>query len=440
MSSKTICPRILAQAAAVLIAGFVSSSRAASPSIMITNVPAFGSLGSLSGFVLNADPASNRVAVFIFVGGGWYSKPSCSSQLTTIQPDGSWTANITPVSSDTNATEIAAFLVPANYSQSCEDGGTGLPIPSGTIAVAYANRVNPAARQINFSDYGWWIKTGAGLEGPGPNYFSDSTSNVWVDAQGDLHLAITHASNAWQCAEIISDRSFGYGQYRFTVSAPVNSIDANAVLGMFTWSYDSAYNYREIDIELSRWDYAFGGSDVGDYAIAPYGFGQTLRFSLPAGVTNSTHSFIWQSNNIAFQSLNGNFVAPPAATNILQSWNYTLATPPAGGEQVHLNLWLDNGNPPASNQPVEVVISRFEFVPLGPPPPARLGPVTCHAGGGVQFSVQTKPDWHYTIFASSNLLDWLDIGTVLATNSSFQFTDTNPVSQNGRFYRVWTQP
>ena len=52
-------------------------------------------------------------------------------------------------------------------------------------------------------------------------------------------------------------------------------IDPNAVLGMFTWSYDdSAYNYREIDIELSRWDYDFGSSDVGDYAIAPTASGK----------------------------------------------------------------------------------------------------------------------------------------------------------------------
>src|SRR5580698_5752904 len=150
MSLKTICSRILAQAVAVLIAGFVSQSRAASPSIMITNVPAFGAQGSLSGFVLNANPASNSVAVFIFVGGEWYSKPSCASQLTTIQPDGTWTANITPVSSDTNATEIAAFLVPANYNQPCVDGASALPIPPVAEAVVYADRINPSARQFNF--------------------------------------------------------------------------------------------------------------------------------------------------------------------------------------------------------------------------------------------------------------------------------------------------
>ena len=38
--------------------------------------------------------------------------------------------------------------------------------------------------------------------GPGPNYFSDSTTNVWTDTNGWLHLRITHRANAWQCASI----------------------------------------------------------------------------------------------------------------------------------------------------------------------------------------------------------------------------------------------
>jgi hypothetical protein len=417
-----------------------SAAMAASPSIVITNLPAFGSLGDLAGYVTNANPATNCLAVFINVAGGWYSKPSCANQLTPIQPDGRWTADITPVSSDTNATEIAAFLLPTNYNQPCVDGSAALLIPSQAGAVVYANRVNPAARQFQFSDYGWWVKAGAGLSGPGPNYFSDSTNNVWVDAQGLLHLKITRASNEWQCAEIISDRSFGYGQYRFTVNTPVSSLGSNAVLGMFTWSYDAAYNYREIDIEQSRWEYAYGPNDVEDYAVSPYGSGQVLNFPLPAGVTNSTHCFIWQSNNIAFQSLNGNFVSPPASTNILETWNCSLGVPPAGGEQVHINLWLDYGNPPTSNQPVEVVISRFEFVPLGPPQPAQFANLTAVPGNGVQLRVQGTADWHYQILSSSNLLNWEEIGTILATNDSFQFTDTNPVSSRPGFYRTLTEP
>ncbi len=428
----------------------VSSARAAIPALIITNLPAYGSSGNLGGVVSNANLTTNCVAVFIYVAGDWYSKPDCTSQLTPIQPDGSWSADITTGSSDKNATEIAAFLVPTNYNQPCVDGTPGLTIPAQAEAVVYANRVDPSARWFTFSNYGWSVKTSGGsLAGPGPNYFSDSTNNVWVDTGGLLHLKITSTSNEWQCVEIISDRSFGYGQYRFSVQANVNGLDPNVVLGLFTWSNDSAYNDREIDIELSRWDYANGANNVEDYAISPYGTGQLIYFALPSGITNSTHSFIWQSNQVAFQSLNGQFNPAPPGTNILQTWNSTAGIPPAGGEQVHINLWLDRGNPPVTNQPTEVVLSSFEFVPLGPPPPAHLSGLFPTVAGGLQLSVSGQSDEHYRIFSSSNLLDWLGIGLVLATNSNvtfssvpvgFTFTDTNPASLQPRFYRTATEP
>ena len=410
-------------------------------SIVITNTPAFGAYGNLSGYVTNASFTTNCVAVFIYVAGGWYSKPTCASQLTPINPDGTWSADITTSSSDTNATEIAAFLVPANYDPTCADGTTGLAIPVQAEAVAYVDRVSPSARQFTFAGYGWSVKTSGGSPaGPGPNYFSDSTNNVWVDAQGLLHLRITYTNGEWQCAEIISDQSFGYGQYRFTVSTPVSVLGTNAVLGMFTYSYDAAYNDREIDIEQSRWEYAHGPNDVEDYAITPYAAGQEMNFSLPAGVTNSTHSFIWQSNNVTFQSLNGSFASPAVASNVLASWSCSAGIPPAGGEQVHINLWLDNGNPPANNQSVEVVLSQFDFVPLGQPAPARLIGLNEVPGGDIELSGAGVDEWHYQILSSSNLSQWLELGSVLATNTPFFFTDTNPASLNPRFYRALTEP
>jgi len=56
--------------------------------IQITNLPPYGSFQDLGGVVLNANPASYRVAVFIFVpDAGWYTKPTCGTPLTTIQPN-----------------------------------------------------------------------------------------------------------------------------------------------------------------------------------------------------------------------------------------------------------------------------------------------------------------------------------------------------------------
>ena len=49
----------------------------------------------------------------------------------------------------------------------------------------------------------WMVKRSTGRVGPGPNYFSDSTNNVWVDGSNRLHLKITKSGNKWQCAEVI---------------------------------------------------------------------------------------------------------------------------------------------------------------------------------------------------------------------------------------------
>ena len=46
----------------------------------------------------------------------------------------------------------------------------------------------------------------------------------------------------------------------------------------------------------------------------------------------------------------------------------------------------------------------------------------------------------YEMDASSNLVDWQALGTVLATNIQMPFADSNAVSAAGRFYRAVTMP
>ena len=246
----------------------------ASPSIEITNVPPFGFSGYLGGRVLNGDPSTQRVAVFIYVpSAGWWSKPYCNPQLTVIQPDGSWSANISTGGADTYATKITALLVSSNYNEVCVMGPASLPtsVTAQALASAAVERADPNLRWISFSGYDWWVKTSPGLVGPGPNYFSDSTNNVWVDAQGRLRLRITNRSNLWQCAEVVTRRTFGYGSYRFELDTPVNNLDSSVVLGMFTWSDDAAYAHREIDIECGRWA---NSNDVNNaqYVVQPWDF------------------------------------------------------------------------------------------------------------------------------------------------------------------------
>jgi hypothetical protein len=184
---------------------------------------------------------------------------------------------------------------------------------------------------------------------------------VWVDAQGRLHMRIAKVGNKWTCSEVISEQSFGYGTYRWYVDSPVNALDTNAVLGLFTWNDAPAYNHREIDIEFSRWGSA--NNLNAQYVVQPYDVaGNILRWNEPANVPQSTHSFRWSPSSVDFLSAAG-LTAAPTAGQIIQQWSYTSAAgiPVPGGENARINLWLYRGRAPKGS--IELIINRFEFVP-----------------------------------------------------------------------------
>src|SRR5262249_27558655 len=274
--------------------------------------------------------------------------------------------------SDQNATRITALLVSSNYNQPCVQGSAALPdnVTTQAIASATVYRQDPSQRWIQFSGYDWWVKSSSGPVGPGPNYFSDSTNNVWVDSLGQLHMRITNRAGPWQCAEIVTARTFGYGNYRFELVSSVNDVNLNAVLGLFTWSDDPAYAHREIDIECSRWGNA---SDVNNaqYVVQPWDTaGHLLRYLTPAGQTNTKHLFVLETNKVTFQSQLGSFDPAPPPANQITNWIYALDVPQTGDENIRINFWLNGGTPPAGNFEVEFVIKSFQFVPLGSAQPA----------------------------------------------------------------------
>jgi hypothetical protein len=210
------------------------------------------------------------------------------------------------------------------------------------------------ARTVSFSGSDWTVKTSHGKVGPGPNYFSDSTSNVWVDAAGKLHLRITKSGSRFTCAEIVGSTSLGYGTYRFEIESDLAALDRNVVLGLFTWSDAPAQNHRELDIEFARWGSAT--NQPGQYVVQPYTDARNIyRFDWPLGIVDSSHSFRWAPGRVDFES------AVPGAT--LRSWSGTNLVPAPGDERPRLNLWLNGGKKPANGREAEVVVRAFVFTP-----------------------------------------------------------------------------
>lgn len=427
-----------------LLACIGAGTALAGPALIITNLPPYGSTANLGGLVLGVPPTEARVAVFIEVPGyGWVTKPTCAQPLTPIQPDGSWSVDITTGGTDELATRIAALLVATNYNEPCVLGLAFLPpnVWARALARAVITRPYPGPRWLRFSGYDWWVKkSGPGPVGPGPNYFSDSPDNVWVDAQGRLHLRITHRTNQWQCAELVSARTFGYGSYRFQLESPADDLDPNAVLGLFTWSDDPAYAYREIDIECARWGNAADPNNA-QFVVQPYDQpGHLARLAVPAGQTNAALLFTWETNRVRFQAQRGRFSPQPAPGAVITNWTCSLGVPQTGDENVRLNLWLFNGQAPARQQEVEVIISQFQFVPLDAPRSGLLTNATRLPGGSCRFTLEGDFDRWYQVLASSDLNAWQELATILATNRSLNFEDSAAAGFARRFYRVLTLP
>ena len=113
--------------------------------------------------------------------------------------------------------------------------------------------------------------------------------------------------------------------------------------------------------------------------------------------------------------------------------------PQTGDENIRLNLWLINGNPPTDNQEVEVIIKSFQFVPLGSPLPATLTRPRLQ-NGQFHFDLVTQRDRRYQVQVSTNLFSWQNLGQFLATNNVMSFTGTNSTTTSPLFYRAVTLP
>jgi hypothetical protein len=223
-------------------------------------------------------------------------------------------------------------------------------VASGSAADA-SRRLPP--RTVEFSGYTWQVKSSTRAVGPGPNYFSDSGDNVWVDSRGRLHLKLTYSDGLWYSAEVINTESLGRGRYSFELGSPVHALDPNVVLGFFTWSDDPAYHNREIDIEFGRWGKANDATN-GRYVVQPYQRRGNLRRFTQRPIASSTHSFDWRRTAVTFAS----------SSAARSTWTYRARDiPDPGSEHARMNLWLFRGALPTNGKPAEVIVKSFKFEP-----------------------------------------------------------------------------
>jgi hypothetical protein len=109
------------------------------PKIELTSVPALGSYLHLKGIVKDAEAGGVRVAVYIRVHGGWWNKPYWENPASAVQPDGSFSVDITTGGRDEEASDIVVFLIPEDYHPPGVRGEVDLPTDVIEKALARAD-------------------------------------------------------------------------------------------------------------------------------------------------------------------------------------------------------------------------------------------------------------------------------------------------------------
>ena len=241
-----------------------------------------------------------------------------------------------------------------------------------------------------FSGYYWNYKnSNETLVGPGPNKFSNSPNNIWLDADNNLHLKITKVNNSWYCSELISSKAFSYGTYIFTTASDLTLLNEKEIFGLFSWSNYSFQTQAnsEVDIEFSRWNIATDTSLL-TCSVQPVWFDNpapylertkkpTMKVSKLKGIC--THVFKWTPDIVTWETVEGENYP---GGNVLATWSYDktnisrskleggktsnpiVIPAPDDSTNVRFNLWLLNGQGPANGKETEVVIKSFRFIPL----------------------------------------------------------------------------
>lgn len=239
---------------------------------------------------------------------------------------------------------------------------------SGLEPVSKGGRADiaAAATTINFSGYTWTVKdSGNGTAGPWANHWS--SSNVFVDGNGFLHLKLTKdvSTNTWKSSEVIMTKSLGYGTYQWKIDGRVDNLDHNIVFGLFNYSGTDLHD--EMDIEFSKWGYPDNNKSL-NYTVwpevgvtTPKNVEYVQNFTLTGDW--STHRFTRTANSIVFKSLHGH---QDGDTNLFatKTWNAPGTSISKVSMPVHMNLWLFKAVPPSNGQNVEVIIREFKFTPL----------------------------------------------------------------------------
>jgi hypothetical protein len=327
------------------------------PVIEFTKIPpcAQGGIEKLDTITGRVTGARTGQQIVIYAhSGAWWVQPKVERPFTSIRTDSTW-------STETHlGYEYAALLVDPGYRPA--PTMDALPSKGGPVALtAIIKGVGPTilapTKPLKFSGYDWNVRTIASDRGGSNHPYSGD--NAWTDSVGALHLRISKTSDDWSCAEVVLNRSLGYGTYVLVVR-DISHLEPAAVLSMTTFDeWGGEQYYREMDVEVSRWGDPSSKNNA-QYVVEPYYRpGNVYQFVAPLGTL--TYSMRWEAGHAGFRTVRGNSPGPGASAISKHDFTSGIASP--GQERLHLFFYVLASDKNPLQHDNEVVLEKFEYLP-----------------------------------------------------------------------------
>jgi hypothetical protein len=338
---------ILGTVPAMLFQSCRSGQTAGRPSIVFTRIPQSDPDGAARNDIIEGravGAVAGQKIVLYAKSGKWWVQPLVDQPVTELRQNLTWT-NATHL-----GTHYAALLVKDGFRPPASFDTLPEPDDQNILAVSSVPGADrPPSPVADFSGYQWRLRVAPSSRGGKNDY---SPANIVVDERGAMHLRISKAGDDWSCAEASLTRNFGYGTYEFVVRG-LDTLEPAAVFGLFTFDYASgALHNREMAVEISQW--GDPAKKNAQYVLQPYYIAANVhRFNVPPGPL--TFSLRWEQGRATFRTLRD--------AKVISEHAFTEGVPTPGIESIRLVLYIYRESAAKLQNPMEVVIERFSYLP-----------------------------------------------------------------------------
>jgi hypothetical protein len=189
----------------------------------------------------------------------------------------------------------------------------------------------------------------------------DSTSAVFVDPQGRLHLQVVKVGNQWRSVQIESLGAINYGTYRFVTDSSIATLAKPLDFAMYLYRAGTRGLANEIDLENSRSLIGMNHGRDAQYVVQPYYRPHHIkRYKIAKTVGKTQQQLTWTAGHVSFVTRKG---TSPSG-HVINRFKFAGAdVPTSQGMHVYIELFLHHQRQPVTNQTRYAILDSYTFTP-----------------------------------------------------------------------------